>query len=211
MVAYHLLNNQHCSEICPEENPPEESSDATGARNPEELHSPDQDLRSAADYLSESPQSEKSDVNADSGNLQPVEAIVVAEFADTYEASPGSPARDSSHVVVGGPPDPAALRRFHDVVSTPLSGGSLDNISANGGAVGALVLGIWSLVGVFITNWSIINGILGLLLGFWGLTSGKRRMAWIGIGLCVLSIFLSLIQVSESVDAYLNSVDESSL
>lgn len=93
-------------------------------------------------------------------------------------------------------------------LSRPPMAANLDNIAANGGAVGALVLGIWSLIGVFITNWSIINSILGLLLGFWGLTSRRRKLAWVGILLCLISIFLSLIQVGELVNTYMNPVDE---
>ena len=93
-------------------------------------------------------------------------------------------------------------------VSPPPLAASLDNIAANGGAVGALVLGIWSFFGAFITNWSIINGILGVLLGLWGLTSRRRKMALIGILLCLISIFLSLIQVGELVNIYMNPVDE---
>ena len=87
----------------------------------------------------------------------------------------------------------------------------VENIAANGGAVGALVLGIWSLIGSFITNWSMINGVLGLLLGVWGLTSRRKRLAWTGILLCVVSILLSMIQVNEFIQLYLNRVDESQL
>ena len=85
---------------------------------------------------------------------------------------------------------------------------NMENMAANGGAIGALVLGIWCVLGSFITNWSIINGVLGLLMGFWGLASRKRRTAWIGIALCVLGILMSLVQVSELINTYLNAVDE---
>jgi len=85
---------------------------------------------------------------------------------------------------------------------------SLQNISANGGAVGALVLGFWCLLGSFVTNWSIINGLLGLILGLWGLTSKKQKTAWIGIALCVLGILLSMVQISDIVNGWMNAVDE---
>jgi len=86
---------------------------------------------------------------------------------------------------------------------------SMQNLSANGGAVGSLVLGIWCLIGSFITNWSIINGLLGLLLGVWGLTSRKKKMAWIGIALCVIGSLMAMIQIGEIVGEALNAVDES--
>lgn len=67
----------------------------------------------------------------------------------------------------------------------------MDNVAAVGGAVSALVLGIWSIFGSFITPLSFINAVLGLLLGSWGLSSRKRRMARVGIFLCMAGIFLS--------------------
>ena len=102
----------------------------------------------------------------------------------------------------------ASPKAYLKPISPPPIVDNLDNIAANGGAVGAIVLGIWSFLGAFITNWSIINGILGVVLGLWGLTSRRRRMALIGILLCLISIFLSLIQVGELVKIYMNPVDE---
>jgi hypothetical protein len=93
-------------------------------------------------------------------------------------------------------------------IPAPLNAGNLENMSANGGAIGSLVLGVWCVIGSFITNWSIINGLLGLLMGLWGLTSRKKRTAWIGIALCVLGILMSLIQVNELIKMYLKVVDE---
>jgi hypothetical protein len=98
-----------------------------------------------------------------------------------------------------------------DTFSPPPISANLDNVSAIGGAVSALGLGVWAMIGAFITNWSIINAVIGLLLGFWGLTSYRRRMAWIGIVLCLISMFLSLIQVSEIVNTYMNPLDENPL
>lgn len=88
---------------------------------------------------------------------------------------------------------------------------SLQNLSANGGAVGALVLGAWCFIGSFITNWSIINGLLGLILGFWGLTSRRQRIAWIGIALCLVGVFLSLADISAMVNEWMNPVDENTI
>ena len=85
---------------------------------------------------------------------------------------------------------------------------NFENLAAKGGAVGALVLGIWCLAGSFITNWSIINGLIGLMMGFWGLTSRNKKMACIGIALCMTGIFLSLVQVSELINVYIDARDE---
>ncbi len=84
----------------------------------------------------------------------------------------------------------------------------LQNLSANGGAVGALVLGVWCFLGSFITNWSIINGMLGLLLGAWGLTSRKKKWAWIGIVLCTIGILLCMAEFSELINKWMYEVDD---
>jgi hypothetical protein len=50
--------------------------------------------------------------------------------------------------------------------------------------------------------------VIGLLMGFWGLTSRKKKTAWVGIALCVFGIFLSLIQVSELIGEYMTEAEE---
>ncbi len=92
--------------------------------------------------------------------------------------------------------------------SAPPIAANMDNMAANGGAIGALVLGIWVIAGSFITSWSLINGLLGLIMGFWGLTSRKQRIAWIGIALCLVGIFMCLIEVNHVANQYFNATDE---
>lgn len=84
----------------------------------------------------------------------------------------------------------------------------LEGIAANGGAVGALVLGVWSILGSLLTHWSLINGILGLVMGFWGLTSKRPRIAWIGIILCVIGTVMSMATVSDMVANYWNAGED---
>ena len=95
-----------------------------------------------------------------------------------------------------------------DTIPPPPIPKHLQNISANGGSVGAIVLGVWSLLGSLMTSWSVINALLGLLLGFWGVTSQRPRLAWIGIVLCLISMFFSMIQVSEFVGRLLKTTYE---
>lgn len=58
------------------------------------------------------------------------------------------------------------------------------NLAARGGAIASVVLGAWSIIGASITGYSFINAVLGLMLGFWGMTSDVR---WRQLGL-VLSL-----------------------
>ena len=150
----------------------------------------------------------------DSG--EPIDAPIVKVYADA----------ESAHVDAAGSADPVMAEIAHpnlpvhpageellsqnQLLSIPLPSiaGNLENMSANGGAIGSLVLGLWCVAGSFITNWSMINGVIGLLMGFWGLTSRKQRTAWIGIALCFIGIFMSLVQVNELINTYLNTVDE---
>ncbi len=78
----------------------------------------------------------------------------------------------------------------------------LQNISAVGGAVGSIVLGTWAILGSLLTPYSGINGLIGLGLGFWGLTLRKRLLAIIGIVLSLLAIGMSVLQVSELISVY---------
>lgn len=65
------------------------------------------------------------------------------------------------------------------------------NVAAVGGAIGALVLGILSLIGCFFTNAALITGILGLVMGVWGLYSTRRGVAVAGLLVCFLAMSIS--------------------
>lgn len=95
-----------------------------------------------------------------------------------------------------------------NVVAPPSINKSLQNLSANGGAIGALVLGVWCLVGSFVTNWSMINGILGIPLAIWGMSSHKKWMSWAGLILCVIGIFLCLIEANQLLNTYFEVKEE---
>lgn len=68
----------------------------------------------------------------------------------------------------------------------------MEDYMARGGAVAAFVIGIVTILGGLITGFAFLNGILGIGLGIWGLNSTKKRMAIIGIGLCIIGMFVTL-------------------
>jgi len=80
----------------------------------------------------------------------------------------------------------------------------LENIQAKGGAVGAIVLGTLAIAGSFLTGYSAINAVIGFLMGLWGLSSPKPKLALIGLVLCIVGGFLSVLDVSSAL-AWLNS------
>ena len=128
-----------------------------------------------------------------------VEKSGITSFFQEHEGVP-----NMASVAMAG----AAGKIPRKLSSPPPLATNLQNLSANGGAIGALVLGVWCFAGSFITNWSIINGILGLLLGTWGLTSRRKKTAWIGIALCTIGILLCLAEFSELVNKWWYEVDD---
>ena len=78
----------------------------------------------------------------------------------------------------------------------------LKQTAANGGAMAAIVLGVWSVFGAMITSWSFINGIVGVVLGIWGVSSQKPRLALLGILLSLIGATLCMLQISETVSNY---------
>lgn len=64
------------------------------------------------------------------------------------------------------------------------------NVAAKGGAVAAIVLGSLSVFGAFVTQWSLFNAFIGLLLGLWGLNSPLRKTSVAGICFCLLGLVL---------------------
>lgn len=120
------------------------------------------------------------------------------EPAPELETNPAEFLHASSVVYTSATP----ARPLKPSISTAPIAADLGGIAANGGAVGAVVLGIWSILGSLLTYWSIINGILGLVLGVWGLTSKRPRTAWIGIFLSLIGTVLSTISVGELITNY---------
>lgn len=68
----------------------------------------------------------------------------------------------------------------------------IPNVAAIGGAVASCMLGTLSIIGVLISPLSIINGILGVLFGMWGLYSPRKRLAFIGICLGITGVILNI-------------------
>lgn len=83
-------------------------------------------------------------------------------------------------------------------------GDELKNLSATGGAVGGLVLGTWSIISAMITFFAFINAGLAILLGLYGLSSPRKKLAVAGIVLGVIGLFMSFMEISEWVGGATN-------
>lgn len=120
-------------------------------------------------------------------------------------------AADSSQPVVA---ELVGESRFGEVVPQPPTGkgkllvrtvdpsAEFQNMAAVGGAVGATVLGAWSIVCALISPFAAVNALLGLALGLYGLASIRRRLAVVGIGLAVIGLVLSLMNINDVLSGF---------
>ena len=116
-------------------------------------------------------------------SLETTEPIEVAELAEVTEVAE---AVEVSRYTEG---DEATQKS--EPVSHQLPP-QFQNVAAKGGAVGALVLGCLAVFGAFVTQWSLFNAVLGLMLGLWGLSSNMSRTAYLGILLCGIGLVLCI-------------------
>lgn len=65
-------------------------------------------------------------------------------------------------------------------------------LQTKGGAVGGVLLAVLSIVGAFLTSYSLINAFIGLALSAWGMGSDARRLASAGVVLSIVGIILSI-------------------
>ncbi len=71
-----------------------------------------------------------------------------------------------------------------------------DSVAANGGSIASIVLGVWSILGALFTSLSIVNSLLGVILGLWGLSSRKKGLAVLGIVLCVVGTVACMLNIT---------------
>jgi predicted phage tail protein len=132
--------------------------------------------------------------------------IVVAEVVEVVHENVAVPVSQPSDSPANGQGPEVAYHpvAVATVVSAPngypthtASVPRLENLAAKGGAVAAIVLGALAFAGSFVTSYSVINAILGAALGMWGLRSGQKKLATIGIVLCVISAFFCVVEISD--------------
>lgn len=65
--------------------------------------------------------------------------------------------------------------------------------AATGGAYGSIALGLFSILGAFISSASALTGMLGILLALWGFNSKSMWWAVAGLVISLTGFFLSII------------------
>ena len=122
------------------------------------------------------------------------EPLKTGKFQNPFE-------NGSNAAVQGNDPSQSSGRLW--LSSTPVDiAAEFQNMAAIGGAVGALVLGSWSIIGAMLTPWSAINALIAIVMGFYGLKSKRKRMAVLGIVLAVFGLALSLMELDQNVSRW---------
>jgi hypothetical protein len=142
----------------------------------------DQDLEALAEEVLSQP--------SDATNFPDVvDAVDVSDSESSYQ-------QDEDVIVAATmlPPEHSFLDappRAYAVASEPIDPKQMA-LQRRGGAVGGVLLGALTIAGALLTNYSLINGCLGLALSFWGLSSGLNRTAIVGVVLSILGMSLTI-------------------
>ena len=129
---------------------------------------------------------------------EPLEAIVLDDEAEAGNAAAGAaPVALAAPPATSFPPPPVApvVQYIPRPIAPPPTTGEIiearrSSLTAMGGTVGAIVLGIFAVcISPFWFPGALI-GLLGLALGIWGLYSPRRGWALAGVLLCCLGIGL---------------------
>ena len=121
-----------------------------------------------------------------------------SNFGSTAPIQVGSPFREGSQ----HSPDTGSARLAGGGVAQPAFPARKTqyprNLTAQGGAVASLSLGLISLVGVSLSVWgswsplgAIVTSVLGILMGAWGAFSQFRRAAIVGLVLACFTLAVS--------------------
>ena len=65
--------------------------------------------------------------------------------------------------------------------------------AATGGAFGSIALGVFSILGAFVSSASALTGLFGIALGIWGLTSKFLWWSVAGLALSMIGFVLSIV------------------
>ncbi len=170
------------------ENPNEQWSQRLPEKTPNSEVNPvsDDDLGAFATEVFETP------VEAPPGGEVIDAYIVDAEIVDA-EVFPDSAVVEAEEVEGGAEKSfLTAPPRAYAVPAGPVNFNQ-GKLQTKGGAVGGVLLGVLSIAGSFLTIYSVINALMGLALSLWGLNSGERKLAQIGMVLSGIGMVLSFI------------------
>jgi hypothetical protein len=150
-------------------------------------------------------------------SAEPLEARVLDDSAGDVAAATLSPPRPLEVSTV--PPPPSIFQPPAHPLATPLPTPAprrmpqRPNFAAQGGAYGAIVLGVFALVLAPFRWEGAIVALVGLVMGIWGVYSPRRSWALVGMLLCTVALGWGTFTGVRQLYLYLNryapvSVDE---
>lgn len=143
-------------------------------------------------------------IRTDSTAIESIQSTTEDRNWPTAQLNPIQPNHPSGTASDGGRTDslgPARAGQTFDhtrplLAPPPIVADGMENFAAVGGSVAAVIVGSWGLLALTFTSWSFFNGLIGLPLGIWGLASANRKLAVLGIGLCLLTMLLALFRLN---------------
>ena len=129
-------------------------------------------------------------------NTIPLAEVSQAEVLETQVVQIEDPgAIDPAHDRTGHPepppkvdPKPPRTNWRH----LPQSQLLIENVASSGGAIGSLFVGTLGLIGAWFTPYAVINSVLGFGLAVWGLSSPQRKLALLGLLICLVGFAMPL-------------------
>ena len=175
---------KYCSQLCTLEYPNEQGSRGLPEKTPNSEVNPvsDQDLEALAAEVLEEPSDALLLGDIVDAEVVPDAEVVTEAQSDVVTAEAVKPS-ERSHLDV--PP------RAYTIPAEPVDPKQRE-LQSKGGAVAGVLLGTLSIVGAFLTSYSLINAFLGLALSAWGLNSSAKKLAKAGLALSILGLILSL-------------------
>ena len=137
-----------------------------------------------------------STTNAATIDATPVAAVPTAEIsivAAQVGVAAANTSQDASIPNIAKPP-------IH-WQKNPQSQLARESIASVGGAVGSVVLGSLAIVGALVSPLAAINAVLGFILAVWGMSSPRKKLAGIGMGLCALGLIVPICLAALSTDS----------
>ncbi len=161
--------------------------------SPDDPHSETNDMSSAGAVLG-------SNVDDSAVQLEPLDDTPIV--AELVQAEPALNEVDSEYTPRNPYAESKAIENKYYMAPALDLAGELSSMASIGGAVGSLVLGIWSVVSALITHFAIVNAGLAIVLAIYGWNSPRRNLAIVGLVLGLFGTLLSLMEFNEVFSNY---------
>ena len=170
--------------MCTLEYPNQQRSQRLPEKTPNSDVNPvsDQDLEAIADDVLAEPSDASFLGEIVDAEVVPDAELVAGDLPDVVNAEAAQPSERS---YLDAPP------RAYATPAGPVDS-KQRKLQTKGGAVAGVLLGTLSIAGAFLTGYSFINAVIGLVLSAWGWGSSANKLAKAGAVLSIIGMILSI-------------------